>query len=290
MTGDVQRRSVVNVDARDARDEYRWHLGPPLLPTVPRWRGRSSRWFSYAAICRNGRNDSASVGVRADGHADGDGVCGRVSVHDGVPPSRAALSEVVLSASLPRSGSTYLYTVLEKLSGVAGCSVYDEAAHANYHGGRAADEVFTLRRQLELPARFPKPHEACVAKTHFPFLKKTEDVGCAPGRLLVLVRNPVDAVTSMLSYVRSKYRDVSATLGPIKVSHGVQQYIAAYRQGRACSALLCSALLCSALLCSALLCSALLFSLLARSAHSCLRRFMNVLPVLQGVAAVLASC
>ena len=157
-------------------------------------------------------------------------------LHAGVP-YRDNFQEVVLSASFPRSGSTWMYRLLEQATGVQGCAgecacvsavqlvpltespvtdyallvVYDETRNRHFLGGWQADDVFALTR-TGFSTRRLSVMDNCVTKTHYPFFDHDVDRRVKPTRLLLLLRNPVDAVLSMRDY-ESKQATRSSPFG-----------------------------------------------------------------------------
>lgn len=116
---------------------------------------------------------------------------------------RGGAGAVVLGASFPRSGSTWLYRTLESVTGVVGCSVYNETWAPGHSGGAflPSDSVFTVKRAS---GEAPGPLTPCLTKTHFPFVGTALDATVRAAGLLVLVRNPVDAVSGMFRYLVRK--------------------------------------------------------------------------------------
>lgn len=120
-------------------------------------------------------------------------------VYSGLPP-RDKFKEVVLVASFPRTGSTWLYKILEQYTGVESCAVYDESGHRSFFGGRTIEDVFSVIRVEG--SRYLAPGDNCATKTHFPHLRTGEDANVRPSRLILLVRNPIDSVLSIWDYER----------------------------------------------------------------------------------------
>lgn len=128
---------------------------------------------------------------------------GQLVSHVGLP-RRDQFAEVILSVSYPRSGSTFLYKLLEEVTGVHGCAVYDEVRNVAFFGGKQVEDVYELVR-TQTNARWLGPGDNCIAKTHYPYFPALGlDAVVKPSRLIVLVRNPVDTVLSMWDYERKK--------------------------------------------------------------------------------------
>ena len=121
-------------------------------------------------------------------------------VHSGLP-RRQQLREVILSVSFPRTGSTWLYKLLESVTGREGCALYDESRNPAFFGGRVVEDVFAITR-TDLKTQKLRPSDNCITKTHFPYIRAADDANVRPSRLIRLVRNPVDAIMSVWDYER----------------------------------------------------------------------------------------
>lgn len=110
--------------------------------------------------------------------------------------------EFILSASYPRTGSTFVYAYLEAATGVQNAAIYPEHTNPGFFGGVRVDNMFSvLKRQTDLPSVRVSGKYNAVVKTHFPYLGPNgQELSARPNRLLRMVRHPVDAVLGMWAY------------------------------------------------------------------------------------------
>ena len=87
---------------------------------------------------------------------------------------------------------------------------------------RREDSVLRVVSQVR-HTRAPGLNDSCVVKTHYPLFPSELDVSCRATRVLLLVRNPVDAIAAAVRYSMRKER-VPYTSAATQVSRMTDAY------------------------------------------------------------------